>query len=187
MVPDDPGSDLHRLWVTQQTPEERMSTEDIRKRAHAVEVRIGRRNLREYLAGAVVVVAFSFVAWTDSSSAVRLGAGLVVAAAVYVMSRLRARGSVRPMPGGLGLVDCRAFYRSELLRQRDLLRGVWSWYLLPFVPGMLTILIGRAVQRPERRLFIAIAAAGVAAAFVAVGWLNGRVASRIQRRIDELE
>jgi hypothetical protein len=186
MVPEEPADDFHHLWKSQPAGEGRMSIDDIRNRARAMEGTIRRRNLREYIAGVIVLVAFGFVAWTDSSSVVRIGAALIIVALLYVVHQMRTRGRVQPMPASLGLMDCIAFHRNELERQRDLLQSIWSWYLLPFVPGMLVILIGRAIQRPERRAFVAVSAVGVAAAFFVVGWINARVAKRIQRRIDEL-
>jgi hypothetical protein len=186
MVPEDPADDFGHLWKGQPAEEERMSIDDIRKRARAMEGAVRRRNLREYVAGGIVLVAFGYVAWTDSSSVVRVGAALIVVALLYVVRQMRARGSVQPMPATLALTDCIAFHRNELERQRDLLQSIWSWYLLPFVPGMLVILIGRAIQRPERWAFVAASSLGIGAAFFVVGWINARVAKKIQRRIDEL-
>jgi hypothetical protein len=78
------------------------------------------------------------------------------------------------------------FLRAELIRQRDLLRSVWGWYLLPFVPGLLLILVGVALERPERRDWLA---PGIVAAvtFVGIGLLNQRVARKLQRRLDDLD
>ena len=77
------------------------------------------------------------------------------------------------------------FTRSELVRQRDLLRSVWWWYLLPFVPGMLLIPVGYWLEGPGWVLL----ALGifVAVAFVGIGLLNQRVAHKLQRRIDDLD
>ena len=78
------------------------------------------------------------------------------------------------------------FLRSELVRQRDLLRSVWWWYLAPFVPGLLLILGGVALERPGRWGWLA---PGIVAAvtFVGIGLLNQRVARKLQRRIDDLD
>ena len=71
-------------------------------------------------------------------------------------------------------------------RQRDLLRSVWSWYLLPFVPGLLFLHVGfMQAQSASTARFIVLG--GVAAAAMAgIHFLNRYAASRIQERIDRL-
>ena len=49
---------------------------------------------------------------------------------------LYRRGSVQPTPDE-NAVDCVAFYRRELERQRELHEDVNYWYIMPFVPGLL--------------------------------------------------
>ena len=78
------------------------------------------------------------------------------------------------------------FTRSELVRQRDLLRSVWWWYLLPFVPGMLLILVGYSLEGSELWDLLPSATV-VAVTFVGIGLLNQRVARKLQRRLDELD
>jgi hypothetical protein len=78
------------------------------------------------------------------------------------------------------------FHRTQLTRQRDLLREVWSWYILPFVPGMLLMLIGFGVAHPERIRFIVAYAVALAGLMIGLHLLNRRAATGIQRRLDEL-
>ena len=93
------------------------------------------------------------------------------------------------MPADMALTSCLAFHRGELERQRDLLRGVWKWYLLPLVPGMILFCLGPVMARPEKAsLAVAVSiAAGNLAFFVFIGELNRRAANKIQGRIDALE
>ena len=87
----------------------------------------------------------------------------------------------------LGLRGSLDFHRVQLERQRDLLRSVWSWALLPFVPGFLVLQIGLALALPARTArFIVI---GVLFVVLTVGLhaLNRRVAARIQQRLDRLK
>lgn len=123
----------------------------------------------------------------DQNIGVRAGSLLVVAGTLYVIRHLSRHGATRPMPADLGTADCLTFHRAELARQRDLLSGVWRWYLLPFVPGVTLIVIARALERPERPAMALGVAAAMVAFFTFVWWLNQRVARRIQRRIDALD
>jgi len=164
-----------------------MSLEEIRARAQKSERKVQRRNLWEYVGAIVVVVGVGRTAIIDSSTAVRAGAGLVMLATAYVVYRLYKRGSMDPLPAGLALTSSLDFYRGELVRQRDLLEGVWSWYLLPFVPGVATILIGRAVERPDGWLRPLLTAAALVVMSTILVRKNARAARKIQGRIDELD
>jgi hypothetical protein len=85
------------------------------------------------------------------------------------------------------MMDAITFYRSELVRQRDLLQSVWRWYLLPFVPGFIVTITGRVLQQgaPWSRLIGTLAV--VAGLMWVVWWGNQRAAARLQERIDALD
>lgn len=187
MVPEDPGDELRDLWQGPRAQEERMSLEQIRALAQKMERKIRWRNLREYAAGLVLIGLIAPSMWSDPSVLVRIGAGLTIVACLYVVHHLHAWGAARPMPAGMALATCLDFHREELVRQRDVLQSVWSWYLLPFVPGGALIFIGRAIERPERWRSLVVAAVVVAFVFLGVGWLNARAAKAVQRKIDDLE
>ena len=186
MAPNDPTNEFRELWQGQHSREEQMSVDHVRALAHKMERKIRWRNMREYAAGLLLVILIVPTMWSDTSVLVRIGAGLIAVACVYVMRHLHAWGTARHMPAGVALATSLDFRREELVRQRDLLRNIWSWYLLPFVPGGAFILIGRALERPDRRLFVALAAAVVSVVFVGVAWLNSRAARAVQQEIDEL-
>ena len=161
-----------------------MSAQEVRVLSEKFERTISQRNRREYAASAFVVVWFGVWAWVAKSAVVALGCWLVVLGALYVVYHLHRHGAARPV-GQQEVMSCVEFHRSELARQRDLLRSIWWWYLGPFVPGMLLILVGFWLERPDRGLV----GFGlfVAATFVGIGLLNQRVARKLQRRIDDLD
>jgi hypothetical protein len=185
MANDD--GDLNRVWQHQPKEKGSMPLDDIHVRVRAWERRIARRNLREYVAAVLVFAGFGFTAWRDANPLVRIGSGLVVLGTCYVVWKLYTRGSTRAMPASLAARDCLDFHRSELVRQRDLLRSVWTWYLLPFVPGVVVMAIGRAALQPDRRLAVLASTVLMVVAFTGIGWLNQRGARKLQRTIDSLE
>jgi hypothetical protein len=75
----------------------------------------------------------------------------------------------------------------QLERQRDLLRSVWSWYLLPFVPALLVLQIGLALAHPEKMSRIVTFGVLLVAFMAGVYELNRRAAAGVQRRIDHLK
>jgi hypothetical protein len=179
--------DLNRLWQDQSTEEVRMAVVDIHNRARKMKKKSDWRNLRELAGSALVLVICIALGAREKNVTVLIGAGLLVLGTLYAVYHLYRFGKVRSIPSDLGLKDCLDFHRAELVRQRDLYRTVWWWYLLPFVPGVALILIGRAVEHPDRRWL----ALGVAVAFIVtgaiLGTLNHRIARRVQGRIDDLD
>jgi len=189
--------DITNVWKNQGMEMTEISLEGIRQKARKFETRIFWRNLREYVAGAIVVASFGYVILVSHPALIRAGCGLVIAGALYMMYMLRMKGSARTAPAELAFRTCVDFHRQELQRQRDLLRGVWSWYLLPFVPGMAIFLIGlfkNTMEQPNAPahagiIVAAFAISGLvcAAVFVGVGMLNQWGARQLQREIDALE
>jgi len=163
-----------------------MSAQEVRGLAEKFERTISRRNRREYVAAAFVVAWFSVWAWFAESAVVALGCWLVALAALWVVFHLHRRGTARRPAGEQEAMSGLAFHRSELVRQRDLLRSVWWWYLLPFVPGMLLIRVGYSLDG-SKRLDWLVPGIFVAVTFVGIGLLNQRVARKLQRRIDDLD
>jgi hypothetical protein len=152
-----------------------------------LERRVQRRNIAEY-AAALVVVAFVLPPiWTAPNGVLAAGGAVLLAGIAYVTYRLHAFGSARSMPAALATRSCVEFHRAELERQRDLLQNVWTWYLLPFWPGMGLILIGATMERPDRWPFaLGTAVLAVLMAFQ-IAWMNKRSARTLQEMIDRLE
>jgi hypothetical protein len=197
---NDSVSNLCHLWRQDSGEPPRFTPEELRSRARNFERTIGRRNLAEYIAAALVIVVFGYYAWIFPTLLLRIGCFLIILGTVYMVYQLHRRASARPMPADLGLQSCVEFQRAELERQRSALRSVWSWYLLPFLPGMGVFLVGLfqfAIRTAEAagRSFqagIAIAAlslvAGcVAIVFLVVWRLNRWAARKLQVQIDDLD
>ena len=183
----DDERDLSGLWQNQHVEERHMTIEDIRNRAGRLEKKVGWRNLREYAGAAVVLLGCVAFGWREKNVTVLIGAAFMVVATIYIVYHLHRFGAVRSMPSDLGLKDCLDFHRAELVRQRDLYLGVWRWYLLPMVPGWALIMIGRAIERPDRRLFALGATVVFLVLLIVLGKLNAGVARRLQQRIDGLD
>lgn len=191
MTNESPSNDMKNLWQSQPTEPPRIRPEELRRKMNNFERRIFWRNVREYAAGAVVIAIFGYYEWRFHALLVRLGSGLIIAGTLYVMYQLHQRASTRPAPADLGLSTCIEFHRKSLERQRDALRTVWSWYLLPFVPGLAVLVIGSIVSQWAAQGHLVInsfVSTGIMAAiFLAVWKLNRRAAGRLQTQIDELD
>jgi hypothetical protein len=92
----------------------------------------------------------------------------------------------RSFPADAASMSCLEFYRRELERQRDANLSIWSWYILPMLPGAAMMVIAMAFMPalgPAVALFWAV---GFTAGFIFTGVANKRAARRLQQEIDEL-
>jgi len=183
--------ELRNAWQTQPAENITMSLEEIRRRAGKFQRSIWRRNAREYVAVAIVVLVFGFyVKWIPNPVA-RAGSAMTIAGALYVAYQLQRRASAETMPAGGAFEHCLGFHRGELERQRDALESVWRWYLGPLIPGVAVFIAGTAIAAPipirYRVLTTAIMFAVVGVVFWLVAKLNRIAARQLQTKIDELK
>lgn len=180
--------ELKACWRQQPTEVLLMSEVQLHARAQRFERTIRIRNALEYLAGVFVVVTFAWYMVLYDGLLMRTGCLLIILGTAFVMTQLGRRASAsRPAPQALGLAGL-AYHRSALERQRDALRSVWAWYLLPMLPGLVVFMWGGAVELPTATP-AGLAKTGllIAVLFVAIAWANRAAAKRLQREIDQLD
>jgi hypothetical protein len=185
---DDP---VKRAWQASLNIAGAPPLEEVRADADRFYRTIRRRNLREYAACVFVVVAFATYVVVLPHVLQKVGSVLVVLATFYVAWQLHRRGSPEP-PEKAGTMPLLSFARAQMIRQRDALRSVFWWYILPFIPGLALMIVGNgadpdfAAKGPPywvRWLVFASVGAGIAG----VWWLNQLGARKLQRRIDEID
>jgi hypothetical protein len=180
--------ELRNIWQSQEVEDMKMSIEELRAKASRFQTRIRWRNLREQVSCAIVIVSFASMFFRIPAAVPRISFLLIIAGALYVAWHIQAWGAGRALPSEMGGTNCLDFHRRELEKQRDLLRGVWKWYLGPLAPGLaLFVGWGIVIAQPDRRWFPAVFAVLSAAAFWGIGWLNHRAARGLDRQIDELK
>jgi hypothetical protein len=191
MSGDPSDFDPQALWQSQTQEHEPMSLAEIHQKARKLERGVRWRNIREYVASVVVIAGFSPVLFHKDSWMMQAGAALIIAATIFVAWRIHRQASASAVPEiGEALRD---FHREALIRQRDALRSVGRWYLAPFLPGMVLVMMGRWFQShvggrslAMDHLGILITSAVCALVFGGVWWLNQLGARRLQKEIDKL-
>lgn len=186
---NNPNTPVQNLWQSQPVEGIPMSVETIRKRAGKFERRVFWRNFREYASSALAICMFGFFLIRDQRTLPRIAYVLFIAAIIWVVIQLHRRGSVKNMPEALGASPSLAFFRTELERQRDAVKSVFSWYLAPMLPGFLVLTLDMAHRLPFPASLGAIALmdGGIAVLFFIVWKLNVRAARCLQRSIDQLD
>ena len=167
-----------------------MSLADVHLHAQRFQSRIRNRNMMEYVAAASVIAFFAWMIPTVPEPIVQFGAGLIVLGALYVcwklyqLGRAATRGEMNA-----AAQSWVAFHRAELVRQREALRTVWSWYLAPFIPGMVVFLAGVSFTEANpaplpARLGVFLAGLGLmAAVFAVIWWLNAQAVKKLDVEI----
>lgn len=184
---------LHAIWKSQSNEEFSVSLADIRARADKFQTRVRSRNLIEYAAAALVIAIFAWTAVVLPAPVIKAGAALIAAGALYVCWKLHQLGRAADkaeIDTAQSLIN---FHRAELVRQRNALSTVWSWYLAPFVPGMVIFLGGVAfTANPDTPFAANLAVFGLGVGFVAtifwtVAWLNAQAVKRLDKEIASLD
>lgn len=182
-----PPQDPKTVWQNQRLEATQMSIDEIRSKARSFERKIRRRNLREYMAAAVIAAAFAFFAWRFPLPVMRAGFIAVAVGALCFAFELHRRGSLQTEPKELGTTASLDFYIRQLERQRNLLDQSWKW-MLWLIPGMLVLMAGAIVVTPIRNSapFLVLAILWTATWFWMMLRRNKRKALALQREIDEL-
>ena len=184
---------FRNLWAAQAGGSTFTSPEEIAMKSDKFTRTVRRRNIREYIAGALVVTIFTAMAiffittgetLLAAASALNAVGGLVVMYGLYTRA-----GTVEPQPEQ----SCSVHLRAQLVRQRDALATVPRWYLAPLAPGVALLSIG-FIELSSRTsgfraaLVDALPGIGLAIAiFAGVWWLNSRAASQLDREIADLD
>jgi hypothetical protein len=180
------------LWQNQKTEGVRMSVEQVRLEARRFQRKISARNLREYVAALAVFAFFGYeFLRVRGLPLLRVGFGLILAGTAYLVWHLLSKGSPAEADESAGLSGWIEFRRRELVRQRDLLQGIWRWYLGPVIPGILVVVIafGRVVWRrvAHPAFLVGTDVLLMAAVFFVLDRVNAKGARKLQWQIDELD
>lgn len=165
--------------------------EDVRKGADKFYRTIRLRNRIEYCACPIGIVVFAYHFFTAPTLIHQVGWALLVAAVIYMPWQLYRR-TAPVSPDRAGTMPIYLFYRAQLVRQRDALKSIVIWYVLPLLPGMALVFAGNGLD-PEieaagppiwARWLLLASIAGVIGFY---GWMTRLTARRLQRRIDEID
>jgi hypothetical protein len=154
--------------------------------------RIRLRNAVEYAASVFVLICFSAYACFLPSPAARTGAALVVLGTLIVVWQLHRRGSAAPPPERAAAQPILVHQRAELARQRDALASIFTWYLLPVIPGLLVMTAGPQLEHGAAGLldmpkWLWSRLILPTAVFTGIWLLNQRGARLLQKKIDEID
>ncbi len=174
------------LWTAQERDARGLSHDELARRSRLLQRRVLRRDLIEYAAGLFVVIAFGWMAVVIPFWPMRIACIVTMLGTAIVMWNLWRR---RPRDDAAALAqDAHAYYRSQLVAQRDTLASVGSWYIGPTLPGM-ALFIAAVVAESAKTMPIGVAlipAALVAASSGGVMWFILRLNRAAARTLDTI-
>lgn len=167
--------------------------EEVRKSVNKFYRFIRWRNGSEYVACVIAIVTFTTYVFTLPHWLQKLGSALIVVATFFAGWQLHRRAGALP-PDKAGTMPILEFSRLQMVRQRDAMRGLFWWYVLPFVPGLFLVSLGSAaaeagetsalVMPPWQGWAFMLA---MVAVLLAICWLNRYFANKLQRHIDNVD
>lgn len=167
-----------------------IATDEVGRREARLATRVRRRNAIEYVAAAVVGAIFlgfasGLLPLEDGTAGLvaRIGSGVLVAGIIVVAMQLHWRGgavAVRQREPSIG------HYIGELRRQRDALRTMWMWYVLPLAPGFVLFYYGLGLAQAMDMTVVVIQAIATATVLWLVVRANRQAADCMEDEIREM-
>ena len=145
MTTHDPILSAWRTAPAQPSP---VDTAVLRAEADRFARTIRRRNALEYAAGVLVLAGCVGIAVALPLLSARVGAILLAAGIIIVLWQLHRRASPLDPAREGGMMSITDFRRRELERQRDALASVFTWYLLPLIPGAMVLMAVPWLETP---------------------------------------
>jgi hypothetical protein len=182
---NDHETDLGQMWRQQPHAGHTMSLDEIRTKARDLDARVKQWNVVGGLMCALLLVKNVWEIWVDTDLVERAGDSLMLVALVYVIHQFSRYARAETAPAARGQASCVEYYRARLVRQRERQRQGWK-FVLPFLPGVGLIVVGRALQgRPAAQVALVIGLAVVL--FAGVLWVIARGARTLEREIAALD
>jgi hypothetical protein len=171
-----------RLWQSQPAEIPPMSTAYLRHRASELERAFWWRNFAEQGSCALALLYCSIMLFAAPDHWLRASMALLIVGIGWGMYQWRRR--VRERSSFVAAETGLAFYLRELEHKRDLYRTMWRWYLLPMLPGTVTLVAWGYVRDPGMK--------GTGLPWIGIGLVLAWTiheqykAARYQREIDAL-
>jgi hypothetical protein len=185
--------DVRTLWQTQPPEAQPMTLDDVRRRARALDGKVRQQDAIMTLCAVINTGAFAAVIWYLPH--LRIVAAIVIATVFAIVAGyLRRRPSRRAIdyltPAALN--PCVDFYRTALVRKRDMARQLWIWFMPPAILGQVALIIGFLIAPPNvprRAILMALPVWILTDVIIFVfGWRNAqREAKKMQRELDSLD
>src|SRR5262245_12316529 len=160
-----------------------LSLETLHDHALQFQRTIWWRNARESFAASIVLFFNGLALWKADAALARAGNLILIVGVLFVIAFMHLRAGSRSVPRGVDPKTILEFHGREIARQRDMLRSVPYWYLLPFVPGMVVI----TASNWKGIAPAAVGGAIILGVFALIWKLNARGARMLDRDLEKVK
>ena len=180
--------DLKNIWKN--APEKEQIQFDKHKILNDMNVELKKidnsikwRNVREIIAALIAVFIFARTFLYTDSLWVKVGAGLIIPAALFVIYKLLAvRNSQQSIDHSTSIKDQLLQTRDYLTREQNLLKNILYWYILPLMIPVVIMNFGISGLSFFGLIYLAI----VGAFSYFVHYLNQKGAKKFDPYIDQI-
>ena len=180
-------TDVVALWQRQATGGFQMTADEIKRRLEAMERKFRRDRVGVFVAFAlssIVVIAMAAIAPNTVQS---IGAAVSVLGFAFVSYQVHRTRAKNAPSANIGSVASIEFHRAMLQRQLEFhSTGLWP-RVLALTPGGLLFFAGLAAAQPKLAILAYLQIATFVVAIILMVPLNGRMAVRYRRQIEELD
>ncbi len=145
---------------------------------------IKKRNMREIIAAIVVIIFFSIQTIRYELFLQKLGAGLAVLAAVFIIFKLlHIQNSKKPITLTGSIKEQLQHSKDYLLREQKLLKSVLFWYVLPLMVPLFIITIGSDYPLGIQIAYLVF----ILGVSIFVYYINHKAAKKLDTQLLELD
>jgi hypothetical protein len=153
---------------------------------------IRRRNRREHAGSRFAVVVCAVLMFLIPYPSARIGVAMTMIGIFISAWQFHLRAPATPPPDQGAPEPILIHHRAQLERQRKVVASIFTWGLLPALPGIVVIMFsmvldGRVAGPLQLPRLVWIACAFVAIVFFGIWLLNQYAARHLQKQIDEID
>lgn len=174
--------DPRGLWQQQDISASKMTPQEVRRASAILERQAKWREWRVYLASLVWMPLMGIMILTNTDSWVRWGLALILYGGLVAIWEQAWHSPTHSRVEGLDFLDA---WRSQLEREREKLRSMRRWQLVPYLPGVVLVAVGAARQGAQASWFV-MNVGGLLLLYFWLRWLKARAIRWVDDQLDAL-
>ena len=174
--------DPRGLWQQQNVSASGMTPEEVRRASAALERQAKWREWRVYLASLIWMPLMGILILHNTDSWVRWGQALILYGGLVAIWEQAWHSPAHSRVEGPDFIDA---WRIQLERERERLRSMQRWQLVPYLPGVVLVIVGAARHGAQASWFV-LNVGGLVLLYAWLRWLKGRAIRRLEDQLDAL-
>jgi len=175
--------DPRGLWQNQEVSAPVLTPEEVWLASTKLDQQAKWREWRVYLASLIWMPLMGIMILSNTDSWARLGFALILYGGLVAIWEQAWHSPTHSRVEGLDFLDA---WRSQLEREREKLRSLRRWQLVPYLPGAILVIVGAARQGAQAS-WLVMNVGGLVLLWLWLRWLKARAIRRIDDQLDALD